>query len=401
MATRFSKDSLGYAQNVIDTIREPLLILDADMRVVTASRSFCTVFKVANDKVEGQVIYDLGDHDWDITNNTFDDYVVEHEFPDIGRRTMLLNARKVYRDINNTEMILLAIEDITERREIEQKLKALANHDQLTGCFNFRSSMEFISNEIARCGRYQRVFSLVMIDVDHLKEINDMHGHQTGNDVLIAFADVFKRNARELDVVGRYGGDEFIIILPETNAQQALVVLERIQDEVSRINLTSPMVRDTKELKLQLSAGIASYPDNARSVKELIYVADNAQLQAKQKGRNQVLLERRSLARFSPVVGTRIEMVALPGKENIKSLEIANISEEGMAIVAQQDIVGQEHLCRIYGPKEGPPFKLTCNVKHKIKLDDNSYRFGMHFPNLSESSRENILSCIQVPEESK
>ncbi len=412
MDSRFSKNSLGYAQNVIDTIREPLLILDAEMRIVTASRSFCTVFKVNIDKIEGQIIYDLGDHDWDIpklrtllkeilpANNTFDDYEVEHEFPDIGKRIMLLNARKVYRDMNNTEMILLAIEDVTERREKEQKLKTLANHDQLTGCLNFRSTIEFITNEIARCSRYQRVFSLVMIDIDHLKEINDQYGHQAGNDVLIAFADVFKKNARELDIVGRYGGDEFIIVLPETNLQQALVVLERIQDEISRINLISPIVKDSKALKLQLSAGIAGYPYNARTLKELIYAADNAQLQAKQKGKNRVLLERRSLARFNPVAGTRIEMIAPSGKENDKSLEIANISEEGMLIISRQDIIGEEHLCRIYGPQEGPPFKLTCKVKHKIKSDDNSYHLGINFSNMAESPRENILTCIQAPEES-
>lgn len=128
------QDSLEYAKGIINTVREPLLVLNEDLKVVSASRSFYQIFKVKPEKTEGQHIYDLGNRQWDIPKlrelledilpgtTSFDDFEVEHVFPGIGRRVMLLNARKIYRKTNHVKLILLAIEDITERKCIEEAL---------------------------------------------------------------------------------------------------------------------------------------------------------------------------------------------------------------------------------------------------------------------------------------
>lgn len=120
-----------YAEAIVDTVREPLVVLDADLRVVSANRSFYRTFKVTAEETEGRFIYELGNRQWDIPrlrelleqilpqNTKFDDFVVEHDFPAIGRRTMLLNARRIYRERKKMDMILLAIEDITERKQKE------------------------------------------------------------------------------------------------------------------------------------------------------------------------------------------------------------------------------------------------------------------------------------------
>ncbi|MGD1153627.1 MAG: PAS domain-containing protein [Syntrophales bacterium] len=120
-----------YSESIINTVREPLIILDQDLRVVTVSRSFYDFFKVKPEETVGQLIYDLGNKQWDIPKlrelletilpqkATFDNYEVEHDFATIGRRTMLLNARQIQRVLGKERIILLAIEDITERREIE------------------------------------------------------------------------------------------------------------------------------------------------------------------------------------------------------------------------------------------------------------------------------------------
>src|SRR5512141_509595 len=120
-----------YAESIVNTVREPLIVLDQDLRVVTASRSFYEVFKVSPEDTVGQLIYDLGNKQWDIPKlrelletilpqkATFDNYEVEHDFTTIGRRIMLLNARQIQRVLGKERIILLAIEDITERREIE------------------------------------------------------------------------------------------------------------------------------------------------------------------------------------------------------------------------------------------------------------------------------------------
>jgi two-component system, cell cycle sensor histidine kinase PleC len=135
------KRSSEYSESLINTIREPLIALDQDLRVVKVSRSFYDVFKVKPEETVGQLIYDLGNKQWDIPRlrelletilpqkTSFDDYEVEHNFDTIGRRIMLLNARQIQRVLGKERIILLAIEDITERREIENGLKKA--HEEL------------------------------------------------------------------------------------------------------------------------------------------------------------------------------------------------------------------------------------------------------------------------------
>ena len=142
-STKIAEDEAReYAESMINPVREPLIVLDQDLRVVTASRSFYSVFKVNPEETMGQLIYDLGNKQWDIPKlrdlletilpqkATFDNYEVEHDFTTIGRRIMLLNARQIERVSGKERIILLAIEDITERREIETGLEKA--HEELT-----------------------------------------------------------------------------------------------------------------------------------------------------------------------------------------------------------------------------------------------------------------------------
>lgn len=127
------QDALEYANSIINTIRDPLIILDTDLKIISASRSFYQTFRVKPEDTEKQYIYDLGGRQWDIpklrelledilpNTTSFDNFEVEHNFPGIGKRKMLLNARKVYRKADQTQLILLAIEDTTEREESEEK----------------------------------------------------------------------------------------------------------------------------------------------------------------------------------------------------------------------------------------------------------------------------------------
>jgi two-component system CheB/CheR fusion protein len=124
-----AQEAREYAESIVDTVREPLIILDADLRIISANRSFYQTFQVTPEESERHLLYELGNSQWDIPrlrelleeilpkNTTFNDYEVEHNFPTIGKKTMLLNARRVYREANKVEMILLAIEDITERKK--------------------------------------------------------------------------------------------------------------------------------------------------------------------------------------------------------------------------------------------------------------------------------------------
>jgi formate hydrogenlyase transcriptional activator len=124
-----------YTESIVETIREPLLVLSADLKVISANRSFHQIFKVTPQETEGKFIYSIGNHQWDIPalrelleeivpqNTHFNDFEVDHEFPAIGKKTMLLNARRIYREGKGTDMILLAIEDVTERKKTDEALK--------------------------------------------------------------------------------------------------------------------------------------------------------------------------------------------------------------------------------------------------------------------------------------
>ena len=126
------QDALEYTKSIINTVPEPLIILYEDLRVALANRSFYQAFKVKPGETEGQLIYDLGNRQWDIPKlrellehilpktTSFDNFEVEHNFPDIGKRIMLLNACRIYLEANRTKLIILTIEDITERKKIEE-----------------------------------------------------------------------------------------------------------------------------------------------------------------------------------------------------------------------------------------------------------------------------------------
>jgi len=129
-----ARDARQYAENIVETVREPLVVLDADLRVISANPSFYRTFQVRSEESEGRLIYDLGNRQWDIPalrelleeiipqNTTFEDYEVEHDFASIGQKAMLLNARRIYVEASKTQMILLAIEDITERKRAREAL---------------------------------------------------------------------------------------------------------------------------------------------------------------------------------------------------------------------------------------------------------------------------------------
>jgi two-component sensor histidine kinase len=137
-----NKDAGTLAQAIVDTVREPLLVLDKDLRVLAASRSFYSTFQVAPRVTQGQLLYELGDGQWDIPelrvllerivpeHSVMEDYEVEHQFPEIGKRTMLLNARKVFYEGNSHTTLLLGIEDVTARRALEREREDLLRKQQ-------------------------------------------------------------------------------------------------------------------------------------------------------------------------------------------------------------------------------------------------------------------------------
>jgi diguanylate cyclase (GGDEF)-like protein/PAS domain S-box-containing protein len=280
-------------EGIVETIREPLLVLDRDLRVVTASRSFYEFFKVKPEETLGQFIYDLGDKQWDISKLrelletilpqqiAFDNYEVEHDFVTIGRRTLLLNARQIEREVGKERIILLAIEDITERKKYEEKIQQMAFHDSLTGLPNRKLFSDRLGIVLAQAKRNKKKVGIVMLDLDNFKDVNDTLGHDVGDTLLKAVAERLSGTLRKSDTVARFGGDEFVLIFPDMEViEEAIQVVQKIIDRFHK-----PFLIDTHQLVVTTSIGIAVYPNDGMDEEILMKNADIAMYQAKQAGR--------------------------------------------------------------------------------------------------------------------
>ena len=155
--------------------------------------------------------------------------------------------------------------DLTERRHAEEKLQLLAVTDPLTGLGNYRRLVEALDAEVKRTGRTERPFAILLLDLDQLKKINDRCGHLIGSQALCRFADVLRVDCRAIDTAVRYGGDEFVVILPETTAVAAKLVASRIR---------SRLAMDSLEPRLSASIGVAVYPQDGETIEALLRTAD-------------------------------------------------------------------------------------------------------------------------------
>jgi len=166
----------------------------------------------------------------------------------------------------------------------KEKLERLANLDSLTGLYNRRAISGKLRDLINRANRYKEDFSLVMLDIDHFKKVNDRYGHLTGDEVLEKIATLVRRNIRNTDVVGRYGGEEFIIILPQTNLSSAWVIAERIRSIIENAEMKDPA---GNVFTVTVSQGLSEW-ERGEDADALISCADEALYKAKARGRNRV-----------------------------------------------------------------------------------------------------------------
>jgi diguanylate cyclase (GGDEF)-like protein len=174
-----------------------------------------------------------------------------------------------------------------ELEEKNRELERLSISDGLTGLFNHRHIHGLLAEEYERVARTHDCMSVAMFDLDHFKAVNDTHGHQAGDRVLVELADILREVARDVDRLGRYGGEEFMALLPETCIDDAAVFVERVRREVARRPFD---VGREEPLHMTLSAGVATYPhETIRDVESLVRLADQALYTAKETGRNRVV----------------------------------------------------------------------------------------------------------------
>ncbi len=175
------------------------------------------------------------------------------------------------------------LRDITEERALEEQLRHLSNTDALTGLYNRRYLDERLETELERAQRYGLSLSFMMIDIDHFKHFNDEFGHETGDQVLQTLAKVMQELVRTSDIPCRYGGEEFVIILTNTNQAGAQDLAERLRQRVE----ATPMAGEHVTISIGVASHSASHPHNSA---ELLQRADAALYRSKAEGRNRVTL---------------------------------------------------------------------------------------------------------------
>lgn len=182
--------------------------------------------------------------------------------------------------------------------ETNKELHQISITDGLTGLLNHKHILELLDREISRSRRYGHSVSVLMLDIDHFKNVNDTYGHQTGDTVMRRLADLFYDAIRENDLVGRYGGEEFLILLPDSDIQSGVQTAQRIRKKVQDLEIET----SGGNVSVTVSIGISSYPQYGPDANSVICAADAALYRAKSNGRNQVVISETNACQQSAVM---------------------------------------------------------------------------------------------------
>jgi diguanylate cyclase (GGDEF)-like protein len=266
---------------------------------------------------------------------------------DVGLRVALLDYFvNVSHELKNPKVIEIAIYESTARSAVT---------DGLTGLFNHEYFMTALRRETQRCKRHALHVSLVMLDVDDFKAINDTYGHLQGDHILMKSATLVTQSLREIDIAARYGGEEFAVILPDTPRTGAFVVADRIRRRVEdhfRRRKDGPQVT--------LSGGVATFPDDAADLEQLIQRADEGLYRSKAQGKNRVTLAGGERRRHPRRAVTHRVTVSAEGR--VAAARAKNLSEGGVLVSVGQPVPVGSPLDVTLRPRGGEPFGVRGEV---------------------------------------
>ncbi|MHB1173539.1 MAG: sensor domain-containing diguanylate cyclase [Sulfuriferula sp.] len=281
-------------QNAIDMLPSPIFIKDEDCRYIACNRAFESYIGLPRAKIIGATVYDVApaelaaiyekaDRDL-LADGGTQTYETNVRYADGSVHDVIFYKSVFHKADGRPDGISGVILDITDRKRLEDELAQAAREDFLTGAVNLRTFYELADQEFARFKRTGEAFSLLVLDLDHFKKINDTLGHEAGDDALRKFVQIVTANLREQDIFARAGGDEFRLLLPGTPPSGAIVLAEKIREEVSRVNLRA----SNGSVPLSMSAGLCRcHPDDTR-IDDIVRRADAALYEAKAAGRNAV-----------------------------------------------------------------------------------------------------------------
>ncbi|MDQ7038401.1 MAG: sensor domain-containing diguanylate cyclase [Aquificota bacterium] len=270
--------SRDFYQNLINSLAEGLLVVDPEGRVLEANASACGIFGCSQEELKGNHISAL-------LPDVYRELLREGSGRTIPDRIRIRSGKgeEIYISVSVSSydgIYILLISDVTKIARYEERLKELAERDHLTGVYNRRASEGLLNHELEKAKKYRKPLSVIMFDIDHFKKINDTYGHQTGDEVLRRLVNLVRKNLRKTDIIARWGGEEFIVLLPGTDLKNAVELAERLRRVVERADFG-------KVGRVTVSFGVAGLKE-ADTVESIISRVDKAVYRAKRKGRNRV-----------------------------------------------------------------------------------------------------------------
>lgn len=292
---KFIKEQSQSLTELVDLLPIPIFYKDRNGVYLGCNKAFEGFIKLSRQEMIGKTVYELFpkeeadlyfEKDEELFNNpgiqVYDGRVASHD-----NDLYVVRFHKATFTNSKGEItgLIGAVFDITKEVVQRKNLDKLASYDELTQLYNRRKGMLLLEEHISESKYTNLPLSIVMLDIDHFKKINDTYGHGYGDEILKSVSQVLKNNLRDHDMVFRYGGEEFIYCLPETGKEEALLVSERIRKSLLEKfkNHEKKICRDVTG-----SFGIATFPDDGDSVDHLINRADDAMYKVKARGRNGV-----------------------------------------------------------------------------------------------------------------
>ncbi|WP_374290936.1 diguanylate cyclase [Desulfovibrio desulfuricans] len=288
---------------ILDMVPIPLFVKDRSGRYIDCNKSFEKMLSVSRTEIVGKTVYDIwGKNEADVffeqDEQLFNAGGLQVYETKITSSTGIINIvqfhKQVFWDVNgNIAGFLGAMFDITEKKKLENDLFQLATTDDLTGLQNRREGMvqlDFIHSE---CHNNKSPYCLALIDIDNFKLFNDQYGHANGDYVLKQFGQFLKRLLRNSDACFRYGGEEFVLILPNSTIEAGYSVTERLRCGWSSFPLTLPTGQSVQS---SVSIGLAQFPEAGSCVEDIVQSSDKALYCAKNSGRNRTVCSRKTFA---------------------------------------------------------------------------------------------------------
>lgn len=294
---REAVEAQRFMESLLDAVPSPIWYKDAHLRFRNYNRAFREINRVDGNGWIGRTLSDVWKSDLAITHEELDQRLLEGEpnrpcevvsrFGDGTERDVLMSKTAFFDADGKPAGIIGMMVDISERKELERELRRLATIDPLTGAFNRRHFLTSAAQELERAQRHGRPLAVLMLDLDYFKAINDGYGHGVGDDAIQGFIQVCLSTLRENDVIGRLGGEEFAILLPETSLEGAAEVAERLRSRVAALILSTAR----GDLSFTVSIGVTQAVADD-SVGSALQRADQALYDAKNHGRDRVVAYR-------------------------------------------------------------------------------------------------------------